>query len=112
MAHATVVKSPCPASGAATTPAEAAWVPLDEAKRLAFDHAEILATARTWLESRAQGEGGRRGMPSPSRVADQAERSASQRISNPFSRSVVVASSVFSMCIATAARPCGWTISG
>jgi len=34
--------------------AEAAWIPLDQPLELAFDHAEILDSARAWLRRRVQ----------------------------------------------------------
>ena len=45
-------------------------------------------------------------------VSVQSARSASQRISKPMSWRVRLACSLLSMCMATAARPRGWTISG
>lgn len=54
VAHATVVRGHLPSIKGGDDAAEAAWVPLDEALGLAFDHVEILAAARAWLESGAK----------------------------------------------------------
>ncbi len=121
MAHATLLRGEVPPVRGGDDAAEAAWHDLEEANDLAFDHDEILAVARAWLD--AGGESGRyaelcvpvfleAGLSIKLRLEHHEARSASQRTSKPLSRKVVVASSVLSMCSATAARPWGWTISG
>lgn len=59
VAHATVLRPPLPPIEGGDDAAEADWVALDEAMatRLAFDHNEILAAARAWLESEAKPKG-------------------------------------------------------
>jgi 8-oxo-dGTP diphosphatase len=54
VAHATVVRSPLPRIAGGDDAAEAAWVALDEAEGLAFDHDDILAAARAWLDAGAK----------------------------------------------------------
>lgn len=49
MAHATAVRGTTTRVRGGDDAAEAAWIALDEAKGLAFDHDEILALAREWL---------------------------------------------------------------
>ena len=51
VAHATVIRPPFPAIEGGDDAAEAAWVALDDIGTLAFDHAEILASACAWLVS-------------------------------------------------------------
>jgi 8-oxo-dGTP diphosphatase len=60
VAHATVVRSPLPRIQGGDDAAEAAWVALDEAEGLAFDHDEILAVARAWLDAGARSSGSTR----------------------------------------------------
>ncbi len=57
VAHATVVHAPLPPIRGGDDAAEAAWVALDAARGLAFDHDEILAAAQAWLESGAKAKG-------------------------------------------------------
>jgi 8-oxo-dGTP diphosphatase len=49
IAHATVVRGPVPEVAGGDDAADAAWMALDEAKGLAFDHDEIMDSARAWL---------------------------------------------------------------
>lgn len=49
LAYATVVRWPAPRVVGGDDAAEAAWLPLDQLRDLAFDHDEILADAQTWL---------------------------------------------------------------
>jgi 8-oxo-dGTP diphosphatase len=60
IAHSTLLSGPLPAIKGADDAAEAAWHDVEDAKRLAFDHDEILAAARAWLRA------GEKGRKSPS----------------------------------------------
>lgn len=51
VAHATVLRPPLPSIAGGDDAAEAAWVDLDAAVGLAFDHDAILAAARAWLDA-------------------------------------------------------------
>jgi 8-oxo-dGTP diphosphatase len=53
IAHVGIVRWPCPARGADDA-RTAAWFPVDETPPLAFDHADMLAAARRWLETTAE----------------------------------------------------------
>jgi 8-oxo-dGTP diphosphatase len=49
IAHAAVVRGPLPEVVGSDDAAEADWLAVDEITELAFDHAEILSSARSWL---------------------------------------------------------------
>jgi 8-oxo-dGTP diphosphatase len=59
MAHIAVLSPPLPPIRGADDAAEAAWVALEDltSRMLAFDHDEILASARAWLDAGAKAEG-------------------------------------------------------
>jgi 8-oxo-dGTP diphosphatase len=54
IAHATVIRGTPPSVEGGDDAEEAAWLDIDEAKGLAFDHDEILAAARAWLDADAE----------------------------------------------------------
>jgi 8-oxo-dGTP diphosphatase len=51
VAHAGIVRAPLPPVSGGDDAAEAAWLDPDAVGELAFDHADILASARRWLAS-------------------------------------------------------------
>jgi 8-oxo-dGTP diphosphatase len=49
IAHAAVVRAPLPEVSGSDDAAEADWLVVDEIETLAFDHMDILSSARSWL---------------------------------------------------------------